>query len=208
MSNKLSKETRQKIVNGAIRSAEISKKRKQKRIEKYNLDPILCRNCDNPLNYSKRYNIFCGHSCAASFNNNGKVKNFTTGKWAKKECKFCGKITKNPKYCSFDCQKKFNWNKKEKEIEETGIIPAVNTGKKYLRKIRGNKCEICNLTKWREKDIVMILDHIDGNSEDNSLKNLRLICPNCDSQTSTYKGRNKGNGRHSRRKRYAEGKSY
>jgi len=40
------------------------------------------------------------------------------------------------------------------------------------------------------------------------LKNLRLVCGNCDMLLPTYKSKNKGNGRHNRRKRYAEGKSY
>ena len=54
----------------------------------------------------------------------------------------------------------------------------------------------------------MELDHIDGNRTNHKLENLRMLCPNCHSQTSTYKGRNKGNGRHSRKVRYQEGKSY
>jgi len=53
-----------------------------------------------------------------------------------------------------------------------------------------------------------VLDHIDGDSGHNARSNLRLICPNCDSQLPTYKSRNKGRGRAWRRKRYADGKSY
>jgi 5-methylcytosine-specific restriction endonuclease McrA len=52
------------------------------------------------------------------------------------------------------------------------------------------------------------LEHIDGNSENNVLSNLKLICPSCHSLTSTYKNLNKGKGRHKRRERYKEGKSY
>jgi 5-methylcytosine-specific restriction endonuclease McrA len=43
------------------------------------------------------------------------------------------------------------------------------------------------------------LDHIDGNSENNSLQNLRLLCPNCHSLTPTFGILNKGNGREWRR---------
>ena len=52
------------------------------------------------------------------------------------------------------------------------------------------------------------LDHIDGNSENNSLENLRILCPNCHSLTPTYKSSNKGKGRKYRRERYNIGKSY
>ena len=52
------------------------------------------------------------------------------------------------------------------------------------------------------------LEHKNGNSNDNSLENVCLVCPNCHSQTPTYKGRNKGNGRYMRRERYRDGKSY
>ena len=88
-----------------------------------------------------------------------------------------------------------------------GSIPIVSV-KKYLAETRGDKCEICGLKEWQEKPITLTMDHIDGNSSNNVIPNLRLICPNCDSQLPTFKGRNKGNGRHSRKMRYAEGKSY
>ena len=52
------------------------------------------------------------------------------------------------------------------------------------------------------------LEHIDGNSENNSLDNLKLLCPNCHSLTPTYKALNIGNGRYKRMKRYKDGKSY
>ena len=38
----------------------------------------------------------------------------------------------------------------------------------------------------------MILDHENGNSNDNQAKNLRYLCPNCDAQLPTRGGRNKG----------------
>ena len=42
--------------------------------------------------------------------------------------------------------------------------------------------------------IPLIVDHIDGNYRNILDTNLRLICPNCDAQLSTYKGRNRGRG--------------
>jgi 5-methylcytosine-specific restriction endonuclease McrA len=45
------------------------------------------------------------------------------------------------------------------------------------------------------------LEHIDGNSENNELSNLKLLCPNCHTLTPTWGGANKGNGRKNRRKK-------
>jgi transposase-like protein len=50
-----------------------------------------------------------------------------------------------------------------------------------------NECSICKSSaEWNGKSIVMILDHINGNNVDNRLENLRMLCPNCNSQQSTF----------------------
>ena len=46
--------------------------------------------------------------------------------------------------------------------------------------------------------VPLVADHIDGNWRNNSEKNLRLLCPNCDSLSSTYATLNKGKGRRGR----------
>lgn len=70
-------------------------------------------------------------------------------------------------------------------------------------------CAICGSgIEWRGLPLVFILDHIDGDSTNNSRENLRMVCPNCDSQLPTFKSRNRGKGRHFRRERYANGQSY
>lgn len=57
-------------------------------------------------------------------------------------------------------------------------------------KIMQPVCCSCELSTWLDKTIPLELDHIDGNSENNSLNNLRLLCPNCHALTETYRGKN------------------
>lgn len=60
---------------------------------------------------------------------------------------------------------------------------------------RGNRCERCNITDWHGAPIVFELDHIDGDNFNNSVDNLRFLCPNCHSQTKTFRGRNINSGK-------------
>jgi hypothetical protein len=45
---------------------------------------------------------------------------------------------------------------------------------------------------WNGKPLLPTLDHIDGNKQNNLPSNLRLLCPNCDSQLPTRGGKNRG----------------
>ena len=52
------------------------------------------------------------------------------------------------------------------------------------------KCAICGAKEWNGKTLSLELDHINGINNDNRLENLRFLCPNCHSQTTTYGSRN------------------
>lgn len=57
--------------------------------------------------------------------------------------------------------------------------------------IKEHRCERCNLTEWEGQPIPITLDHINGDHHDNTLSNLRILCPNCHHQTSTFGARNR-----------------
>jgi hypothetical protein len=190
---------------GKLGHEKIKEKLKQKhlmRIETYNQNPKKCLQCSGVIQYNKRTNKFCSHSCSAIYSN---TKRGITYKkiYHKKACITCGKLTKNETYCSVKCQHKhfrdLIWNEILISGSANGYTPHLI--RVLLLSYRGIQCEICHLKIWNDQPIPVVIDHIDGHHENNSLNNLRIICCNCDALLPTYKGKNKGNGRLARRKK-------
>ena len=128
-------------------------------------------------------------------------------------CLYCDMPTNNPKYCSrLCCLLMIKQNRKikpkiskqsilaEKRLQRfiDGLVTERSILRKYLGQTVGYRCNICNVTDWLDKPITLIVDHIDGDASNNFPINLQLLCPNCNSQTPTFGGRNKGKGRKSR----------
>lgn len=56
--------------------------------------------------------------------------------------------------------------------------------------LKENVCEICGTSEWNNKKLMCELDHINGDSDDHRLENLQILCPNCHSQTDTFRAKN------------------
>jgi hypothetical protein len=101
--------------------------------------------------------------------------------------KFCSQPC-SAKYKTIDHKRKFFSGLLEKRIDRP-------TTRKYLAEARGYECEVCSVSDWQGKPITLHVDHINGDPSNDHPDNLRLICPNCHSQTKFLGGANKGRGR-------------
>jgi len=52
--------------------------------------------------------------------------------------------------------------------------------------VMANACVKCGIETWQDQPLSMQLHHINGDTHDNRIENLELLCPNCHSQTDTY----------------------
>jgi Zn finger protein HypA/HybF involved in hydrogenase expression len=112
---------------------------------------------------------------------------------------------KTNKYCDNKCQQDFQYNQYIEQWKQglkdgrKGKLQTSGYIHRYILEKQDFKCADCGIIEHNGFPITLELDHINGNSTDNAETNLRCLCPNCHSQTTTYRSKNKGNGRKSRK---------
>lgn len=111
------------------------------------------------------------------------------------------------KFCDNVCQGVYKW--------KTQTVPRIESGecthnsgvvlKKYIVEKCGEICQLCGQTATHNnKPLTLQLDHIDGDSDNNYPKNLRLLCPNCHTQTENFGSKGQG----SRYKKFSKRNTY
>lgn len=144
---------------------------------------------------------FCSKSCAAKHNNSMHPKRSQEG-----NCKACGiQIPSSRSFCT-ECwtshgEKSKSLIKIKDWIGGTWSggtkLGLSNTIRNYLLEINNYSCSKCGFNTPHPDDNKTILEinHIDGDGTNHSPNNLEVLCPNCHALTSSYRGRNYGNGR-------------
>ena len=161
---------------------------------------------------NKRYCIVCGKELVGKQQKYCSVRCTSEGTHAKYKhvCGVCGKEFigyRNAKFCSPSCSSKYGaslyvekWLKGELKINPNVSFPL--SIRKYLLEKYNNKCQQCGFEGYNKLtgNSILQIHHSDGDSSNNSVENIQLLCPNCHAMTENYMALNKGNS--SRDKRY------
>jgi 5-methylcytosine-specific restriction endonuclease McrA len=140
----------------------------------------ICQCCGSKTKNPK----YCSSSCSAKVNNQKHPKRAATPAF----CSWCkNKVRRGKRYCGPTCHAQHAKSERKKEWYAGTLVAITNqVMRNYLAEDRGYKCEVCGVGDWQGKPITLQLDHKDGDPENNTPENVRLLCPNCHSQTENW----------------------
>jgi len=143
---------------------------------------------------------FCSKSCSAKYNNKAYPKRCVEG-----HCRRCSSLISSTRtYC------KSCWDRRGSDVAFGKVQLWINgewsggskrklsnSVRNFLLKESNYLCSKCGFGKKHPDDgnSILEINHIDGDGTNHSKENLEVLCPNCHALTSSYRGRNYGNGR-------------
>lgn len=142
---------------------------------------------------------FCSRTCSAITTNSTHPRR----KRIIRHCLGCAKEIRNLSYCSISCNQNHRYLAYIKQWQCGEVTGCTRTGKlahpvrRWIKERDGNKCTQCGWAGVHPitGNVMVQVDHIDGNFMNCRPENLRLLCPNCHSLTPTFMALNVGNGR-------------
>jgi len=158
---------------------------------------MKCERCNEEHNGLFGSGRFCSRYCANSkvWTKEDNLKKSISAKNSEKVKKANKRLHKTLKK-----RTKTEIQEQIKKLKETWLNKLLTTDFKLLSPEQQRKrviyeqnftCINCELSKWLNIPIALEIEHIDGNHFNGDRKNLKALCPNCHSQTDTWRGRNK-----------------
>ena len=152
-----------------------------------------CKKCKNDFQPQKGLINFCSLTCRNSREKSDETKNKISN-GVKNSEKFRQSLNNSVKFIDYKKRAKKNketWDKKILHAEYETL--SFERLRKRIKLEQDNKCNKCGIDSWNDKPIVLELEHKDGDHNNNKRENLESLCPNCHSQTETWRGKNKKN---------------
>lgn len=165
----------------------------------------ICPKCNNTFDDLNKPRKFCSRKCSNSRNFSEETRKLKS----KKQLEYLGSLADEERAKLFEKirtsshtslnrkkyyeERKIEYQRRIDEMKKTKPFNEwpISIKRKHILEEQDYKCDECTVTEiWNGKPLKLELDHIDGNKENNDRENLRFLCPNCHSQTETFRGKN------------------
>lgn len=202
--------------------------KKQAEFDSWVAEQHKCERCGKLMTEKFGTGRFCSRACANARDHSTETKEKIRKALVRNEqpkitpkvkitkhkdtCLICGKLL-TAGHKSQYCAKHLIEQRQETRLNDWLITGNIGLNpdctirgvfREYILKEQHSCCAICGMpNEWNGKPLVFVLDHINGDASYSARENLRLICPNCDSQLNTFKAKNKNSAR-TKRKKYLQ----
>ncbi len=150
---------------------------------------MKCEFCSESHEGSYGAGRFCSSLCARRYSSNLKREEVNQKVSKKlKERKHEMTPARKKQLKKLNGSRKEFWNQKFQRSSWDELGPGWR--RRRVLEEQKSQCALCKIGEWCGKPLSLHLDHINGDRFDNSRENVRMICPNCHSQTETYCSRN------------------